>query len=100
MAQLRLWYGSDMPDPANAYVTRWWNDPWSFGSYSYQSTTCTGSERSAFGTPLTPSGTGAKARVYFAGEHTHVTYPATMQGAFLSGQAAAAAVVAAHTASA
>lgn len=89
MDQLKVWYGANMPAPINSYVTRWWNDPWSGGSYSYQSTSCTGVERNAF---ATPEPTGPNPRVWFAGEHTHAGYPATMQGAFLSGRRAAQAV--------
>lgn len=94
MAQLRKWYPS-MPNPVASLVTRWWNDPWSNGSYSYQTTTCTGTERSAFTSPQAPTGS-TKGRVWFAGEHTHINYPATMQGAFLSGQSAASKVATAY----
>lgn len=95
MTQLRTWYGPTWPDPipGRTLVTRWWRDPYAFGSYSYASTSCTDDgrsqpkERQAFGTP--------ESRVWFAGEHVSTQYPATMQGAYVTGQAAAAAIVAA-----
>lgn len=95
MAQLRRWW-PDMPTPSKTLVTRWWTDPWTYGSYSYASTSCTGTkdyptERSAF---LPSTSSLQNSRVWFAGEHTSVAYPATMQGAYLSGEAAAKAVAA------
>ena len=93
MAQLRRWWPS-IPNPTKTFVTRWWTDPWTDGSYSNATTSCTGTkdapaERKAFQTPQSfPAN-----RVWFAGEHTSINYPATMQGAYLSGQSAAAAVI-------
>jgi monoamine oxidase len=97
LTQLRTWYTTSLPTPSATYVTRWWTDPWSFGSYSYQAPGCTGNERAAFST-AEPSGAGTTPRVWFAGEHVSVDYPSTMQGAFLTGKAAAAAVALKHTA--
>lgn len=106
MAQLRIWYGASWPAPVNSLVTRWWRDPWAFGSYSYASTSCTDKvgaryrpdERTAFRQPQVPAGGstgGSVGSLWFAGEHASVIYPATMQGAYTTGQEAAAAIVAA-----
>jgi hypothetical protein len=89
MSQLRTWYGSSWPSPTNSLVTRWWNDPWSFGSYSYYAVGSLGNERNAFTSPQNAANTNIP-RVWFAGEHVSVNYPSTMQGAFLTGQSAAA----------
>jgi len=102
MTQLRIWYGSNWPAPVNSLITRWWRDPWALGSYSYASTSCTSKagalyqpdERTAFRQPQVPAG-GSTGRVWFVGEHASVIYPATMQGAYTTGQEAAAAIVAA-----
>lgn len=96
MAQLRRWWPT-IPNPTKTYVTRWWADPWTYGSYSYATTSCSGgkgapAERKAFQTPQSSPAN----RVWFAGEHTSISYPATMQGAYLSGQTAAAAVIKAY----
>lgn len=92
MAQLRRWWPA-LPNPTNSLVTRWRADPWAYGAYSYASTSCTGSyrgdpnERYSFQSP--------NGRIWFAGEHTNTSYPSTMQGAYGSGQYAAAKVLAA-----
>lgn len=93
LAQMRKWWPL-LPNPTARLVTRWWNDPWTYGSYSYATTNCTGkyrgtpAERDAFQTPQSAI-VGGPGRVWFAGEHTSINYPATMQGAFLSGKDAA-----------
>jgi hypothetical protein len=67
---------SDIPDPSEYYVTRWANDPWSCGSYSYYAV---GNEKNITAVLGEPVG-----RLLFAGEATS-EYPATVLGAHLSG---------------
>jgi monoamine oxidase len=64
------------------FVTRWQEDPFSYGSYSYL---LVGAK------PNTRKLVAAKVKnlLYFAGEHTSKNFPATVQGALLSGEAAA-----------
>ena len=35
MLALRGMYGDEIPDPLNSYISRWQNDPFSLGAYSY-----------------------------------------------------------------
>ena len=63
-------------------VTRWSQDKWSHGSYSYMPPGATSDDRATLGEPA--------GRIIFAGEHTSVQRPSTMDGAYHSGLAAAA----------
>lgn len=76
----------DLPAPIAGVSTAWARDARAYGSYSYL-----------------PAGTGFSARqdlaapvgdrLFFAGEAASATYPATVHGAFLSGQDAARALL-------
>lgn len=66
-------------DPDGHLISRWRQDPFSLGSYSYLAT---GSEPGDRRTLAEPAGQ----RLYFAGEATHGVYPATVHGAYLSGR--------------
>ncbi len=78
--------GGGVPDP-NAYlITRWREDPFSLGSYSYLAVGSQPEDRSTLATPVA-------GRVFFAGEATNRDYPATVQGGLLSGRRAAAEAV-------
>jgi monoamine oxidase len=63
-------------------VTRWNLDPFTLGVYSTLGVGGTPADRATLGEPIT-------ARVVLAGEYTSVEYPATMHGAFHSGERAA-----------
>jgi monoamine oxidase len=67
-------------------VTHWEADPWVRGAYCYAVTGAAGA-RDVLAEPL------ADGRLMFAGEACHVPYAGTLAGAWLSGQAAAKAVV-------
>ncbi|GFR47272.1 hypothetical protein Agub_g8959, partial [Astrephomene gubernaculifera] len=68
-----------VPDPLQAFVTRWGADPYSRGSYSSMAVSCRGAaEYEAMAAPVA-------GRLFFAGEATIHKYPATMHGAMLSG---------------
>lgn len=82
MSALRGLY-PDIPDPVEFYATRWFEDPWSRGSYSYFAV---GNEKDIteqIGRPFE--------RVYFAGEATSA-YPGTVLGAYTSGKDRAEAI--------
>ncbi|KAI1090742.1 flavin-containing amine oxidoreductase-domain containing protein [Rostrohypoxylon terebratum] len=81
---LRSVYGAKVPQPVHSIVTRWGSDKFARGSYS------------SAGPSMRPDDyqTMAKAvgNLFFAGEHTTETHPATVHGAYLSGLRAASEV--------
>ncbi|KAK8083776.1 flavin containing amine oxidoreductase [Apiospora saccharicola] len=81
---LRGVYGSKVPNPTHAIVTRWGSDKFARGSYS------------SAGPGMKPDDYETMSRsvgnLYFAGEHTIGTHPATVHGAYLSGLRAASEV--------
>lgn len=76
--------GVDVPDPVQVVCTRWGQDRFSYGSYSYVGIGASGDDYDILAESI---GNG---RVFFAGEATNRQYPATMHGAFLSGMREAA----------
>ena len=81
MQTLQQMYGS-IPQPVGHLITRWQQDPFSYGSYSYMATGATPSDRKILAEPV-------NSRLFFAGEATSQQHPATVHGAFLSGVEAA-----------
>jgi monoamine oxidase len=79
---LRKMYGQKIPEPVGHLITRWNQDPFSLGSYSYVPVGSKQSLRRQIGLPV-------ENRVFFAGEATSQFFPATVHGAFLSGVRAA-----------
>lgn len=73
---LRVMY-PDLPDPEEFYATRWYEDPWSKGSYSYYAV---GNERNITEYIAEPT-----ERFLFAGEAAS-DKPGTVLGAYLSGK--------------
>ena len=75
LAALRVIYPT-LPDPLEFYATRWYEDPWSRGAYSYY----------AVDNPknITQTIGEAAGRVLFAGEAASGK-PGTVLGAYLSG---------------
>lgn len=82
MNTLRTIYGSSIPNPDAWQITRWGSDPFAYGSYSHIPPGASSADRVTLAKPVGN-------RLYFAGEATHRQYPATVHGAFLSGQRAA-----------
>ncbi|XP_010418282.1 PREDICTED: lysine-specific histone demethylase 1 homolog 1 [Camelina sativa] len=76
--------GIVVPDPVQALCSRWGQDKFSYGSYSYVAVGSSGDDYDILAESV---GDG---RVFFAGEATNRQYPATMHGAFLSGMREAA----------
>lgn len=81
IAALASMYGV-IPPPVDVLITRWRSDPWAQGSYSYVPAGSSYRRYAELGEPV-----GDK--LFFAGEATHVEYPSTVHGAFLSGVRAA-----------
>ena len=82
MQVLRRIYGEDIPDPEGASITRWMSDPFVYGSYSHIPPGASGADYDELARPVA-------GKLFFAGEATHRTYPATAHGAYLSGLRAA-----------
>jgi len=82
MAALRDMFGSGIPNPLDARISRWRGDRWAGGSYSFFGV---GSSPEDCNTLAQPAGT----RLLLAGEHTHAEHPSTVHGAWLSGLRAA-----------
>lgn len=72
--------------PVDTIVTRWGQDPFSLGSYSYIGPHGSGSDYDALARPIDDTW-------FFAGEATCRTHPSTVHGAYLSGLAAAKEVI-------
>ncbi|KAF5662386.1 lysine-specific histone demethylase 1 [Fusarium heterosporum] len=82
---LRSVFGHDVPHPIEAMVTRWGSDRFARGSYS---SAAPGMQPEDYDVMARPVG-----NLFFAGEHTIGTHPATVHGAYLSGLRAASEVL-------
>lgn len=81
VAALRKMFGPSVPQPEAFRITRWAEDPFSRGSYSYLHVGASTDDHDLLGTP--------SGRVQLAGEATWSDDPATVHGALLSGLRAA-----------
>ena len=82
---LRSVYGSRVPHPVEAVVTRWASDKFARGSYSSAGPDMKADDYDTMARPV--------GNLFFAGEHTCGTHPATVHGAYLSGLRAASEVL-------
>ncbi|KAK6207406.1 hypothetical protein LQW54_007235 [Pestalotiopsis sp. IQ-011] len=82
---LRGVYGRKVPSPVHAVVTRWGSDRFARGSYSSAAPSM---KHDDYNTMARSVG-----NLFFAGEHTTGTHPATVHGAYLSGLRAASDVI-------
>ena len=82
---LKAIYGAPVPDPIEAVVTRWKRDQFSYGSYSYTGPNFQPDDYDVMAKPI--------GNLFFAGEHTCGTHPATVHGAYISGLRAASEVL-------
>ncbi len=78
MDNFKKHFGAALPDPDSFFITRWSEDPYSYGSYSYFKTGSTCKDYDTVAEPIFD-------KVFFAGEATCSRYPATTHGAYLSG---------------
>ena len=84
---LRDMFGTRFPAPISAQITRWGQDTYAFGSYSFNAVgTGPASRRSL-------AGSDWDGQLWFAGEAASADYYGTAHGAFLSGREAARAVM-------
>ena len=82
MRILKDTYGQNISDPLDVHYTKWASDKFSYGAYSYTAVGNTPETYFEISSPINEL-------IYFAGEHTHESYPATIHGAYLSGIRAA-----------
>lgn len=82
---LRMRYGARVTQPLEAIVTRWESDRFARGSYSNAGVNMQSEDYQLMSRSL--------GNLHFAGEHTTVTHPATVHGAYLSGLRAASEVL-------
>lgn len=83
MEALRANYGhANVPDPSHSIVTKWLQDEFSMGTYSYVQVNVSESARKDLFMPI-------HNRLYFAGEATSSSYPGSTHGALQSGVDAA-----------
>lgn len=88
MNMLRTVHGATIPDPSDYLLTRWAADPFARGAYSYLLPNATPQDRMVLAQDV-------KQRLFFAGEATSTEAPATVHGAYASGQRVARAIAAA-----
>ena len=74
----RIHHKDSLPRPTHAIVSRWRKDPFARGSYSFVGPDATGADYDILGEPVDQ-------KVFFAGEATCRTHPATVHGAYMSG---------------
>lgn len=87
MANLRLMFGSSIPDPTEVLLTRWYTDPFAQGAYVHVPPGAQPDDLDVLAEPI-------EDRVFFAGEATNDTYWGTVHGAYLSGQREADRIIA------
>jgi monoamine oxidase len=87
MHTLRRIFGPRIPEPEAVQLTRWAADPYARGSYSFNALGSTPAMRDHLAQPIA-------GRLFFAGEATQRDYFGTVHGAYLSGQRAAAELLA------
>ena len=78
MLHLKKIYGNNIPYPTHLLRTKWNENPYSFGAYSFVAHGSRSSDFEVFEEPIDN-------KVFFAGEHTILDYRGTVHGAFLSG---------------
>jgi monoamine oxidase len=88
VAALRAMFGSAVPDPVGAQISRWRQDPFAHGAYSFKAVGSSRKDRKAL------FGADWDGRLFFAGEATSADQPSTVHGALISGRGAASAVLA------
>lgn len=78
MQLLRHMFGNAIPNPSKSMITRWQQQRFSQGSYSYIAVGGSGDDYCAMAEPVAD-------RLFFAGEATHAEFFATVHGAYISG---------------
>ncbi|KAF9243706.1 hypothetical protein DTO006G1_6883 [Penicillium roqueforti] len=84
--QLRnVFKDTKVPGPLETIITRWGQDPFTYGSYSYVAAAAFPDDYDLMARPI--------GNLHFAGEATCGTHPATVHGAYLSGLRAASEII-------
>jgi len=83
LSVLRTIYGEQVTQPTDYLITRWGQDPFTYGSYSSVGVGADPDQLKRFGEEAYAD------HVIFAGEATHADHRATVHGAYLSGIRAA-----------
>ena len=78
----------EVPDPLETIITRWGQDKFAGGSYSFVGSDALPGDYDLMAKPI--------GNLFFAGEATCGTHPATVHGAYLSGLRAASEVLESH----
>ncbi|KAL8730785.1 MAG: hypothetical protein Q9166_003855 [cf. Caloplaca sp. 2 TL-2023] len=81
----RIFKDSDVPMPSETIISRWGNDRFARGTYSYVGSTSLPGDYDVMARPV--------GNLHFAGEATCGTHPATVHGAYISGLRAAAEII-------
>lgn len=84
---LRAMFGTGFPAPISAQITRWGQDPFALGSYSFNPVGVGPNARSAL------AGSDWAGQLWFAGEAASTEYFGTTHGAVLSGREAALGII-------
>jgi lysine-specific histone demethylase 1 len=82
---LRSVFGAHVPEPEETVITRWASDRFARGSYSSAGPNMQQHDYDIMQEPV--------GNLFFAGEHTIGTHPATVHGAYMSGLRAASEVI-------
>lgn len=83
---LQRFTGNPTIAPKKLVRSRWFHDPYTFGSYSYVANGCSGQDIDNLAEPLPLTGSNAQPlQVLFAGEATHKSFFSTVHGALLAG---------------
>jgi monoamine oxidase len=80
-------FGSAVRDPVGSQISRWRQDPFALGAYSFKAVGTSRKDRKAL------FGADWDGRISFAGEATSAGQPATVHGALITGRAAASALI-------
>jgi monoamine oxidase len=78
MQHLKQIYGNNLPNPTHFRRTKWGQQPYSYGAYSFATNGRSSADFDTLAAPL-------QNLVFFAGEHTHRDYRGTAHGAYASG---------------
>ncbi|CAB9519033.1 specific histone demethylase 1 homolog 1 [Seminavis robusta] len=74
----KMFCDTEIPEPKQVIITRWGDDEFTYGSYSFNAVGGNQSDHSRIAE-------GVNKKLYFAGEHCHLQYFGTCQGAYMSG---------------
>jgi monoamine oxidase len=85
---LRTMFGSAVPDPVGSQISRWRQDPFARGAYSFKAVGSSRKDRKAL------FGADWDGRLLFAGEAASADQPSTVHGALITGRGSASALLA------